>query len=389
MITSGALAWSELSGLESTLSTALVMGALWWHFSHPGKVWMTLHFFVTGAIFALGTHTGHALFLLYLIVARGLCFSNYPTRLPHVGMMKFGFFLIVAPVLITNFAVSGTLVPATFRGALGNDSMIKLLWHGNIGGMFSQLFFSMNGIWAATRDVYLSGNPVWVFTILLALWSRRRNKFMQRDASDSLFSLSVWILLVLPYFRALLLGVPDAFGEYARLTHFMLPIYTLAGILSVRTLVRGELFRTMSPKQMMLGTGIALLLLGGAYLLCLSSNNTSAITPAINCALLLFFAIILLWAGMRHAAIPFFKREQPHLVTEAERNKMEFTFHEDTRDTTLSAPMIAALHAALLVLLAWNLATLPRAANDFAASVHKINHERAGDIGEYSFLPNP
>ena len=130
MITSGALAWSELSGLESTLSTALVMGALWWHFSHPGKVSMTLHFFATGAIFALGVLTRPEIFLLYLIVATWLFFSNDPKRFLHVGMMKFGFFLIIAPVLITNFAVSGTLVPATFRGALGNDSIIKLLWHG-------------------------------------------------------------------------------------------------------------------------------------------------------------------------------------------------------------------------------------------------------------------
>ena len=68
---------------------------------------------------------------------------------------------------------------------------------------------------------------------------------------------------------------------------------------------------------------------------------------------------------------------------------MEFTFHEDDLSSKLSAPMIAVLHATLLVLLAWNLATLPRTANDFAAAVHKINHERAGDLGEYSFLPNP
>src|SRR5579863_2710424 len=98
------------------------------------------------------------------------------------------------------------------------------------------------------RTVYLSENPVWALTIILGLWSRRRNKFIERDMSDSVFSLSVWILLILPCLRALVLGVPDTFGEYGRLSHFILPIYTLAGILSIRTLVRCELFRSVSPK---------------------------------------------------------------------------------------------------------------------------------------------
>jgi hypothetical protein len=390
MITTGALAWSELSGLESTLSTALVMGAFWWHFSHPGKVSMMLHFFVTGAIFALGALTRPEIFLLYLIVATWLFFSNDPKRFSHVGMMKFGFFLIIAPVLITNFAVSGALVPAAFRGTLENDSIIRLGWHGNVGGILSQLFFSLNGIWATTRDVYLANNPVWPITILLALWSRKRNKFMERDAADSLFSLSVWILLVFPYFRSLVLGVGDSFGAYERLAHYLLPIYTLAGILSIRTIVRGELFRTISPKQMVLGIAIALVVFGCSYILLLATNSSVVITPAIQCVLLFFFAAILLWVGLSHADLPLYKREQAHFVTEEERSTMEFTFHEDlTGDAKLSAPMITVLHAALLVLLAWNIAMLPHAANDFAESVHKINHERAGDLGEYSSLHNP
>jgi hypothetical protein len=379
MITASALAWSELSGLESTLSTALIMGAFWWHFSHPGKVSMTLHFFVTGTILALGALTRPEIFLLYLIVATWLFFSNDPKRLRHVGMMKFGFVLIIAPVLITNYAVSGALVPTTFRSALGNDSIIRLAWHGNFGGMFAQLFVSLIGIWAMIRDVYLSTNPLWVLTIVLALWSRRRNKFHEHDATDSVFSLSVWILLVLPYLRALFLGVPDAFSDYGRLVHFISPIYTLAGVLSIRTIIRCELFRTISPKQMILGTAIALIVLGTAYILLLSPGNTSTITPSISCVLLVFFIVILLWAGMRQASIPLFKREQPNFVTEEERNKTEFAFHDDVHDPKLSAPMIAVLHAALVVLLAWNLATLPHAANDFAIAVHHVNHERTGN----------
>jgi hypothetical protein len=226
---------------------------------------------------------------------------------------------------------------------------------------------------------------VWVFTIAIALWSRKRNKFAERDTADSLFSLSVWILLVLPYVRALLLGVPDTFGEYERLAHFLLPIYTLAGVLSIRTIVRGELFRSMSPKRMIMGMAVALVLLGCAYLLLCLPVGTSPITPAINCVVLVFFTAILLWVGLTHAGIPLNKREQTTFVTEEERNKMEFTFHENAADDPkLSAPTIAVLHAALLVLLGWNIALLPSTANDFAAAVRHINHERTGGMGTYS-----
>ncbi len=377
MITSGALAWSELSGLESTLSTALILGGFWWHFSYPGKVSNRLHFFVTGAIFALGALTRPEIFLLYLIVATWLFFSNDPRRFSHVGMMKLGFLLIIAPVLITNFAVSGAVVPATFRGALGAESVVRFAWHGNFSSIVSRLFFSLSGIWATLIDVYLSTNPLWAITILLALWSRRRNKFIERESADSLFSLCVWILLILPYLRALLLGVPDSFGDSTRLVHFLLPVYSLAGILSIRIIARSELFRLLSPKQMILGTAYSLLLLGCLYLLFMAKIAPSLITPSIQCILLIFFTSVLVWAGMRHAGIPMFQREQPNVVTEEQRLTAQFSFQDDgSQDPKLSGPAIAVLHAALLVLLAWNLAILPRAANDFARDVQRVNIER-------------
>jgi hypothetical protein len=236
----------------------------------------------------------------------------------------------------------------------------------------------------------LKVNPVWVITIIFALLARKRNKFiLERDVADSLFSLTAWILLVFPYLRALVLGVSDTFGEYTRLVHFLSPIYTLAGILSIRTIVRCELFRTFSPKQMVVGTATALIVLGATYILLLSPDGISPITPAIDGVLLVFFTLVLLWAGMRHANIFLFKREQPTFVTEEERTNVEFRLHDDVHDPKLSAPMIAVLHAVLLVLLAWNLATLPHAANDFADAVQHINHERAGEIGEYSSISLP
>ena len=50
---------------------------------------------------------------------------------------------------------------------------------------------------------------------------------------------------------------------------------------------------------------------------------------------------------------------------------------EDAEETSrLSQPALVSLHALLLIMLAWNIATLPKAANDFGAEVGRVNGER-------------
>ncbi len=377
IVTSAVLAWSELSGLESTLSTALIVGGLWWHFGQPNKVSHGFQSFVTGAIFALATLTRPeiAIILFVLVVWQGMSAEEKP--IVNALLMLFGFAVILAPVAITNIAVGGSLVPMTFRGALGENSVIRLAWHGNFPGILSRLILGLPGIWAMTRNVYLAENPVWIFTIIFALWSRRKNPLIERDHADDLFSISVIILITFPYVRALVLGSDDSFGEYTRLAHFLLPIYALAGILSLRILARAELFRRLSPKQMVVGLAIALAASGAAYIVLFEANSGSMISPAINCALLIFFSWLLLLAGLRHAEIPLRKRETAHFVTEEERSKMKLTLQEDeAEDSRLSAPAIVVLNAMLLIALAWNLAMLPSAANDFSAEVRAVNRMR-------------
>jgi hypothetical protein len=184
-------------------------------------------------------------------------------------------------------------------------------------------------------------------------------------------------LIAFPYLRALALGADDAFGEYARLAHFLVPIYALSGILSLRILARAELFRSFSPKQMVIGLAVALAAFGAVYIVLFEANSGLVISPAITCALLIFFTWLLLLAGLRHAEIPLRKRESAHFVTEEERNKMKLTMYEDGEDDSrLSVPAIVVLNALLLISLAWNLATLPRAANDFDAEVRVVNRMR-------------
>ncbi len=373
VITSASLAWSELSGLESTLSTALVVGGLWWYFGPPNKITRSFQVLVTGAIFALGTLSRPEIASVFIILVGWQAFSKEERSAWKAFMMFLGFVVIVAPVAITNIAVGGSLVPATFSGALGPNSVIRLFWHGELGRIVPRLFFSIAGVWAMARDVYFAENPAWVFTIIAALSSRRRTLFSRGDVADRLFVLTALILLLFPYIRSLSLGVDDVFGNYGRLVHFILPVYGLSGILSLRVLARAELFRSVSPKRMLLQLGSAIVLIGIAWISIFQPATGSPISPAVECAMLVFFTGLLLVAGFRSAGIPFNKRDEAHFVTEEERTKMKLTLHEDEEDSHLAAPALGVLHAALLITLAWNLAMLPRAANEFGAEVKQEN----------------
>jgi hypothetical protein len=54
---------------------------------------------------------------------------------------------------------------------------------------------------------------------------------------------------------------------------------------------------------------------------------------------------------------------------------MSFEPHDGDEESKLSEPMVRVLRATLLIMLAWNLTELPRAANDFADSVREMNNE--------------
>ncbi|HEY3876761.1 MAG TPA: hypothetical protein VGM92_14915 [Candidatus Kapabacteria bacterium] len=387
MVTSSALAWAELSGLESTLSTALIVGALWWHFSHPGKVPEWLHFFVAGAILALGTLTRPEIALIFAIIATWQFVEDDQYKFWHAFMLVVGFVLVLGPVAITNYTVSGAFVPSTFRSAIGHDSIIRAIWHGNGAAITMSVLHAFVGILATLRDVYLSSNPVWTLAIVLAVASRFRRRITEGDAADPLFSLSVFVLIAYPYLHTLLIGDADGFGASARLAHFLIPIYTLAGILSIRILARRELFRSIHPKAMLLWAALILGVLGTLDIALFSSAD-SPMGTGVTMGLLLFFLLVLLYAGLRRTGLSILKVEQRHEVTEAERLETHFSFHDDAEfDPRLSKPAVSILRATLLVLLAWNLATLPRAANDFALHVKRTNQAITKDQGTLTF-PN-
>ena len=381
LITVSQLAWSELSGLESTLSTALVVGGLWWFFANPHG-WRRA---ITGAIFALAALTRPEASLIFLLL---LVFELWRNRQQHkhgvassgvakdLSMMLLSFIVVLLPIALTNLAIGGAIVPETFYAGLSNHSFIRLLRHGDVLELGKRLISSLESVPMCIAQVYLPAGPLWLFTIPIALWLRRRNSLIARDRSDELFSFSVLVLITFPYLRALTLGTDDSFGDYGRWMHFLLPVYLLAGVTSLRIVVRYGLFRMFSPKSLVLwvsGIGI-----GNAffYLVVRSEITPSfaVIPPIADYILMLFFTGLLAAVGFRHAGINPWKKEQPLFVTEEERGKMTFTISDGTEEESkLPEPMIRILRAALLVALAWNITELPRTANDFGANVRDMN----------------
>lgn len=364
VMTSSALAWAELSGLETCLAAALIVGALWWLVSGEAKRWT--HPAITGAIFALAALTRPEAALVFVVILIHSFFVR-PHAIRNAAIMLALFVLIIAPIGITNFAIGGSALPPAFSASLANSSALRLLAHGNLSDLAGRCVLSLGGIWFAILDLYLRENPVWIFTIVIALFSRWRRPLIRRDALDSLFSISALIVLLFPYLRALVTGSNDGFGNHEPGATFILPIYEIAGVLSLASIARRELFRNITPRKsfeffpwMILLTGLAV---GRAFL------EWNILYPGVLTGLLMIFSFL----AYRHAGMRIFKPEMPHEVQEAERNEM--TFHRDDAglDSNLSEPAIKTLRGMLLMALAWNLAVLPGTAHIFANEVRSEN----------------
>jgi hypothetical protein len=343
VITSSALAWSELSGLESCLAAALVMGAIWWHTAMHRDGW--LHATVTGAIFALAAFTRPEAALAFLAVVLYSFFSG-SHRFRNVLCMLIAFGLIIAPIAITNYEVGGTLLPPSVFAEISDHSV----------GIASRILTSWASIWIAIRDLYFQDNPLWLLTIITACISRWRRSLVQHDAADHAFSLSVVVLLTVPYFFSLLTANTN-FASHE--VSFLVAVYELAGVLSVAVLVRRELFRTVTPKRALLYAAGVLLIAG--LILTLAFQDYAA------AALLLVLLAAFAYIAFDHAGVGLMKSERPHEVFEADRLKIEYKFDENV--FTLSEPAVKVLRGVLMIAYAWNIARLPHAAREFAEHV--------------------
>jgi hypothetical protein len=344
VMTSSALAWSELSGLESCLVAALIMGAFWWHTADPHDGWS--HAAIGGAVFALAALTRPEATLAFFAVLLFSLFSG-THRLRNVSFMLLAFALIVAPIAVTNYLVGGTPLPPSVLASI-QDHWTSLPL---------RLVTSVASIWIAIRDLYIRENPLWLLTIVAATISRMRRRLVQADITDHVFSLSLTLLLAVPYLYTVITGSSNVAGLDLA---FLFPIYELAGILSVAVLIRRELFRRISPKRALIAVSI-MLLLSGAFVVLASQD-------IVGVMLLLVLVIALSVVALDHAGIRIWKRESRHEVTEAERRKIDFQ-SVSSGHTVLSEPAVKVVRGILMVVYAWNIARLPLAAKDFAAAV--------------------
>lgn len=371
------LAWSQLSGLESSLSAVLVIAGLWWYFQSRDALRRSL----TGAIFALAALARPETCIIFgILLLWTILHSDHSDgsrnehRMRDPLLMLMLFLIILIPIGITNVAISGSVVPVTFFAGLARDSLPMLLRHGKVPELGVRLIYSLGSLVSMSWLVYLPAHPLFFATIPTALLLRKRSP-IARTASHQLLSLCAILLVTFPYIRAVVLGINDTFGDNERLVHFVEPLYIVAGILSLKELVQRLTLRALSPRQTLYAGAAALTVAGIVYLslrpqLAVSFQNIGA---NIDFILLLFFLGVLLSVALAYCGLHPFKPEIPQFVTEEERSRYTYRTHEETEgDRALPEVVKNVLRGCVLLTLAWNLTELPRAANEYGENVRTM-----------------
>jgi hypothetical protein len=382
-MTAEQMAWSELSGLESVLSSALVVAGLWWFFESPGGWKRSL----TGAIFALAALSRPETSIVFgLLVLYGIVHSDHDESLskvhrfrdPLLMVMLFG--VILVPIGITNVAISGSVVPVTFFAGLARESLPVLLRHGHFAELLLRLFYSFGSIGSIVWDVYLPTNPFFLVTIVGVLILRRRTPVLHKDVSYDLLTFCGITLIAFPYIRAVILGVNDSFGESARTVQFIEGLYVVAGVISIKELVQRFTMRLLSPRQTLYVAATAIVACSVIYLSVRPELTASFMTikASLDYILLLFFTAVLLSVALAYAGIHPIKPETPSFVTEEERSRYTYSSHDETDgDRAMPSTIKHILRGVLLLSLTWNLTELPRAANDYGQDIRTMRSELA------------
>lgn len=364
--TSSSLAWCELSGLPVCLCAAIIIGALWWYVSAPPSRW--IYNAATGALFALATLTRPEAALIFAILLAAPSIERRGSWLVARAIMLGGFLVTVAPIAITNAAVSGHVVPAWLKHAIGPDSILTTFGSGDLSGIGRSLVAGCAAVWQTTHALYLAQNPIWVASILLAIVSLLRRRLVAPRPLDRLFILLAVLLVAYPFVLGAITGSAVALTSHSIAAVLLAPLFQLTGVLSLAILAQRELLRTVSPRQALVGITIFVLIASVAYGIALAGSE---IIPATLPAL---FALLFFGVAMRHATLRITKHELAPAVTEEERQRMSFHMEGDgIDDTHLPAHAVRVLRGALLISMAWNLAMLPVSAKEFSEQVFRVN----------------
>ncbi len=396
----GRLAWASLSGMESTMSAALVMAAIWTYFARPnpsGRV-------QTGVVFALAVlaRPEAALVLVLVLLERFIDRKSdhdhlHATRHAwrDIALIAVPFVIVLIPIALTNVALSAEVMPQTFLAGLRTSSVLVMMWHGDVLGIAQRLIQSALELRFAFGGIYLADNPFLVIAIVWASVIYWKHERVRQDPGARLLRFSLLLLIGVPYLRSLVLGMDAEFGEHARWLHFLSPIFIIAGLSALRILVIHYVLRGPTSRQVILsGAGMALvsgfvmLLFGDAltstvnhwanaivYPDLLSSRPATVHTAISLSAVFPFLLLLATTAAFRYCRINPFKRDIPLFVSEEERRdiKFEIVQEDDEHEIAMSDHVIRLLRGVLLIALVWNITSIIRAGSEFGEEVRLQN----------------
>lgn len=384
------LCWAELSGIESTLACSLVVAGLWAYCSHAAGIKK----YFPGVLFGIALLARPETALLFLILLAHWTVSHFLDRTDSperqrfwkdIGATILAYLLIVLPLLITNQALAGSLLPPTFASAISLQSLPMLLLHGDVAQLLQHVLTSTIAIPLTIWTFFFRDQPALAIACLWAgilLLQRTRT---DRDANEQFFGFGVMVIFFFPYFHTLLLGATDEYGAAAHCVQFLSPVFVLTGISAVRIIAERYVLRGPSSRTILLTA--SLLSLGAGFLALVSMSSVIELSPlgfpifTISLAsspllIALFVCLTLAMAGIAFAykaSQQSGTREYAHNANDLDKLRFIELRYGQTFDEKLPRHTTIILRGMLLLLVAWNAAMLPQAASEFATSVRKAN----------------
>jgi hypothetical protein len=410
------LTWSELSGMEMTLSAAVVIAGLWSYLQPPSvfgrnRGWNN---YLTGAIFAIAAIARPESMLVFFIVLlhRTFTFLFRTERDKTHGAGKIfayeairsvsAFVFILAPLAITNYALSGSILPATFFAALQPKSLPNLIWSGDVGGFVLRLATSTAGLWNAVIGIYFLDDPILLGIIVLAFYLRWKHRRLRVDAASQLFTLGALTLLLFPYLRTLFLGTSSALGEEAQTVQFLSVIYIVTGLAGIKLILNALAQRGPSNRLIIVGFSVCALILG---VLSIWSRPEIANTLRLSSTpvpenMLLFIGVFLFVFAIGSVVAFRYAAKQSHklrryAIDPSEFDKIQYRESSSSKDNAgftdePTAPhVIIVMRAILIITLCWHIAELPFTAVRYSASVLKQNEENVASAKALALLSDP
>jgi hypothetical protein len=378
VLTSSRLAWAELSGMESTIASALALAAVWSHLlqSHHGSDQRGSKRYVTGMLFAIGVLARPEIALLFVITLahwivmhlgerrRGNVSIAYEEFWRDLRATVLGFFVVLLPIILTNQALAGSFLPPALSAALGEHSLPMVMARGDFGELANRLVLSWLGV-VRFLWIFACDHPLFIVTIPFAgaLLIRRS----VHTHLEEIFTLGIFVLIFFPYFHSLFLGLDVLPKSYALSTLFLTPIYLLTGITSLRILMERYVLRGPANRTILAASSVILLLCSIPTMLQFSMAQEHLIYWVVLFLLLLASATLL--ALTQDHSKEKGTRQFATDLDEFEKMKFSLVREEEDSEGAYSKQVGKVLRGTLAIAMTWNLTLLFPSAEDYADRV--------------------